>query len=176
MLIKQKIPSLPSNLALRTFGDLLIVFSTKVNLLQLLYSMTWRCCILHLIKQNCLLKTVLRTLILMTWYLFIFPSRTTLKLHNISVTRKMVKKVIINFYFIGPDCILVVVLKICEPELSYVLAEFFNKCLKETCFPDYSNDSLVVPVFENVGEMSTAKNYHLVCLLSVVSKVLKYRK
>ena len=129
MLIKQKIPSLPSNLALRTFGDLLIVFSTKVNLLQLLYSMTWRCCILHLIKQNCLLKTVLRTLILMTWYLFIFPSRTTLKLHNISVTRKMVKKVIINFYFIGPDCILVVVLKICEPELLYVLAEFFNKCL-----------------------------------------------
>ena len=88
----------------------------------------------------------------------------------------MVKKVITNFYFIGPDCILVVVLKICEPELSYVLAEFFNKCLKETCFPDYSNDSLVVPVFENVGEMSTAKNYHLVCLLSVVSKVLKYRK
>ena len=26
----------------------------------------WRCCLLHLIKQNCLLKTFLRTLILMT--------------------------------------------------------------------------------------------------------------
>ena len=91
----------------------------------------------------------------------------------------MVKKVITNFYLSkasGPDCILVVVLKICEPELSYILAEFFNKCLKETCFPDYLNDSLVVPVFDNVGEMSTTKNYHLVCLLSVISKVLKYRK
>ena len=31
--------------------------------------------------------------------------------------------------------------------------------------------SLVVPVFENVGERATAKIYHPVCLLSVVSKV-----
>ena len=33
MLIKQKSPSLPRNLALGTFGKLLIVFSTKLNLL-----------------------------------------------------------------------------------------------------------------------------------------------
>ena len=33
---------------------------------DLLYSTSWRCCLLHLIKQNCLLKTFLRTLILMT--------------------------------------------------------------------------------------------------------------
>ena len=39
----------------------------KVNLLYLLYSMVQRCCLLHLIKQNCLLKIFLRTLILMTW-------------------------------------------------------------------------------------------------------------
>ena len=32
MLIKQKTPSLPKNLALRTFGKLLTVFSIKVNL------------------------------------------------------------------------------------------------------------------------------------------------
>ena len=31
----------------------------------------------------------------------------------------------------------------------------------------------MVPVFKNVGEMSTAKNYHLVSLLSVVSKVFE---
>ena len=31
--------------------------STKVNLLYLLYSTTRRCCLLHLINQNCLLKT-----------------------------------------------------------------------------------------------------------------------
>ena len=30
----------------------------------------------------------------------------------------------------GPDCIPVVVLKDCEPELSYTLAEIFNMCLK----------------------------------------------
>ena len=42
MLIKQKIPSLPKNLALQTFGELLIVFSTMVNLPVLLYSMVQR--------------------------------------------------------------------------------------------------------------------------------------
>ena len=30
------------------FGEMLIVFSTKVNLLYLVYSMAWRCCLLHL--------------------------------------------------------------------------------------------------------------------------------
>ena len=48
-----------------TFSKLL-VFSTKVNLLYLLYSMAWSCCLLHLMKENCLLKTFLRTLILVT--------------------------------------------------------------------------------------------------------------
>ena len=49
-------------------------------------------------KAKLFAKTFLRTLILMTQvslYLF-FPSRTNLKLHNISVTHKMVKKVIMN--------------------------------------------------------------------------------
>ena len=36
----------------------------------------------------------------------------------------------------APGCIPVVVLKNCEPELSYILAELFNKCLKESCFLD----------------------------------------
>ena len=56
----------PRNLALGNFGELPIVFSTKVNLLYLLYSTSRRYCLLHLIKQNCSLKTFLRTLILMT--------------------------------------------------------------------------------------------------------------
>ena len=104
----------------------------------------------------------------------VFPSRTNLKLHNISVTPKMVKKVIMNLDLSkasGPDCIPVVVLKNCEPELSYILAELFNKCLKESCFPDCWKVSSLVLVFENVGESSTAKNYHPASLLSVVSKV-----
>ena len=72
----------------------------------------------------------------------------------------------------GPDRIPVVVLKNCEPELSYILAELFNKCLKESCFPGWQFSS-VVPLFKNVGEKSTAKNYRPVSLLSVVSKVFK---
>ena len=43
------------------------------------------------------------------------------------------------------------VLKNCKPELSYVVAQ----------------------LFKSVGERSTAKNYHPVSLLSVVSKVLE---
>ena len=70
----------------------------------------------------------------------------------------------------GPDCIPVIVLQNCEPELSYILAELFNKCLKESCFPDCWKVSLVVPVFKNVGERSTAKNYFSVSFLSVISR------
>ena len=105
----------------------------------------------------------------------VFPSRTTLKLH-ISITPKMVRKVVMNLDLSkasGPDCIPVVVLKNCEPELSYILAELFNKCLKESCFPDCWKVSSVVPVFKNVGKRSTARNYHPVSLLSVVSKVFE---
>ena len=88
----------------------------------------------------------------------------------------MVEKVIRNLdssKASGPDCIPVVVLKNCEPELSYILAKLFNKCLKESCFPDCWKVTSVVPVFKNVGERSTAKNYRPVSLLSVVSKVFE---
>ena len=61
-------------------------------------------------------------------YLPVFSSRTNVKLH-ISVIPKMVKKIIMNLDFSkapGSDCISVVVLKKCEPELSFMLAELFN--------------------------------------------------
>ena len=106
----------------------------------------------------------------------VFPSRTNLKLPNISITPKMVKKVITNLdssKAFGPDCIPGVVLKNCESELSYILAKLFNMCLKESCFPDCWKVSSVVPVFKNVGERSAAKNYRPVSLLSVGSKVFK---
>ena len=106
----------------------------------------------------------------------VFLSKTNLKLHNISVTSKMVKKVVMNLDLSkasGPDCIPVMVLKNCELELSYILAKLFNKCLKESCFPDCWKVSSVVPVFKNVGERSTAKNYRPVSLLFVVSKVFE---
>ena len=88
----------------------------------------------------------------------------------------MVKKVIMNLDFSkasGPDCISVVVLKNCEPELSYILAELFNKCLKESCVPDCWKVSSVVPVFKIVGERFTAKMYCLISLLSVGTKVFE---
>ena len=68
-------------------------------------------------------------------FLPVFSSRTNLRLHNISVTPKMVKNVMMNIDLSKSstsDCILVKVLKNCEPEL----AELFNKCLKEPCFPE----------------------------------------
>ena len=49
----------------------------------------------------------------------VFPSRTSLKLYDISATLKMVKKVIIDLdlsWAPGPDCIPVVVLQNCEPK------------------------------------------------------------
>ena len=106
----------------------------------------------------------------------VFPSRTNLELHNISVTLKMVKKVMMNLDLWEasiPDCIPVVVLKNYEPELSFILAELISKCLKESYFPDCWKVSSVVPVFKNVGESSTAKNYCPVSLLSLVSKVFE---
>ena len=60
-----------------------------------------------------------------------------------------------------------------EPEPSYILVKLFKMCLKEYCFPDCWKDSSMVPVFENVRERSTAKNYHLVSLFSVVSKIFE---
>ena len=105
-----------------------------------------------------------------------FPSRTNLKLLNISGTLKMIKKLIMDqnsSKASGPDFIPVVVLKNCEPELSYILAELYNMCLKESCFPECGKVSSVVPVFKDVGERSRAKNYHAVSLLSVLSKVFE---
>ena len=59
--------------------------------------------------------------------------RANLKLHNISVTPKMIKKVITivnSSKASGPGCIPVVVLKNCERDFSYIPADLFNMCLK----------------------------------------------
>ena len=63
-----------------------------------------------------------------------------------------------------------------DSKLSYILAELFNKCLKESCFPDYWKVSSVVAVFKKVGERSNAKNYRPVSLLSVVSAIFEKLK
>ena len=48
-------------------------------------------------------------------------------------------------------------LKNCEPELSYILAELFHRCLKVSCFSDYLKVSSVVFVIKNVGGRSSVK-------------------
>ena len=83
---KTKNPSFPRNLALGTFGELPIVFSTKVNLLYLLYSMAWRYCLVDLFPKNFSKDFNLDGSGIS---LPVFTSRTNLKLH-ISVTPKMV--------------------------------------------------------------------------------------
>ena len=88
----------------------------------------------------------------------------------------MVKKVIMNLDLSktsDSNCIQLVVLKNCEPELSCIPAELFNMCLKDPCFSDCWKVSSVVPVFKNVGERSNVKNYHLASFLSEVSKVFE---
>ena len=90
----------------------------------------------------------------------VFPSITNLNMHNISVTPKMVKKVITTLdssKASAPDFIPVVALRKCEPKLSYILVELYNMWLKESCFPDCWKVSSVVLVFKNIRERSTAK-------------------
>ena len=106
----------------------------------------------------------------------VFLSRTNLKLYNISETLKMVRKITTNLDLSkesGLDCIPVVVLKDCESEIFYILADLISKCLKKSSFPNCWKVSLMVPQFNNVGQRSNAKNYRPVSLLSVVSKVFK---
>ena len=147
-----------------------------INNLQNEQNESVNCHAIDLLSPKCNPRSIMHNLDDSGISLPVFPSRTNLKLHNISITPKMVKKVITNLdssKASGPDCIPVVVLKNFEPELSYVLAKLFNKCLKESCFPDCWKVSSVVPVFKNVGERFTAKNYCPVSLLSVVSKVFE---
>ena len=73
----------------------------------------------------------------------------------------MVKKVIMNFessMTSDPTCISMVFPKNSVPELSYILAELLNMCIKESCFSDCWKVSLVFAVFKDVGESSIAKN------------------
>ena len=97
-------------------------------------------------------------------------------MHNISVSLKLVKKVITNLdlsKMSGLDSFPVVVLRKCETELSYILAELITVCLTESFFPDCWEVSSVVPVFKNGGERSMTKNYHHVSLLPKVNKIFE---
>ena len=94
MLVKQKSLSLPRNMPLETFDELLVVFSRKVNLLNILYGpevLSSAPDKAKLFAKNFSKNSNLNDSGI---YLPVFPSRTNLKLHNASVSPKMVKKVI----------------------------------------------------------------------------------
>ena len=115
MLLKQKSPSLPRNLALRTFANSVLNKSKSA--------------IPPLFKGPEVLSSASDKAKLFAKNfsknsnhddsgisLPVFPSRTNRKLHKISITPKVVKKVIMNLdssKASGPDCIPVVVLKNC---------------------------------------------------------------
>ena len=86
MLMRQKNPSLARNLALRTFGELPVVLSTKVNLLYLLFSglevFSSASDEAKVFSENCSKNSNLDDSGIS---LPVFPTRTNLKLHNISV-------------------------------------------------------------------------------------------
>ena len=102
----------------------------------------------------------------------VFPCRTNLKLHNISLTPKMVREVIRNLDLSeasGPDFILVIVLKNCEPELPDILAELFNMCLKEYFFTDFWKVSSVVSVCKNADQLKILLQLCLIALLVLLT-------
>ena len=70
-----------------------------------------------------------------------------------------------------PDCIPVVVLKNCEPELSYILAELLQYLSERVLFYRLLKGLVSGPCFKKCLERSTAKNYCLVGFLSGISKV-----
>ena len=67
------------------------------------------------------------------------------------------------------------VLKNCEPEISYRLAEFFNICLRESYFQDCWKVLLVVPVFKNDGKRSTTMLVFLLLKKSLKNELVNNR-
>ena len=129
MIIKQKSPSLAKNFVPWTSHELLNKGKSAIlplfNGLEVLSSASDK---LQLFARNFSENSNLDDSGIS---LPVFPSITNLKLHNISIISKMVKKVITKLDLSktsGPDCVPVVVLKNYEPELWYILAEFFNMC------------------------------------------------
>ena len=87
---------------------------------------------MHLIKQNCSIP--------------VFHFKTNLELQNIHVVTKVVMERIIDLDFSKASCpvyIPMVALRNCKPTLFCILPDFFNACLKGSCFPQ----SLVSLIF-----------------------------
>ena len=105
-----------------------------------------------------------------------FPSRTEQKLSSKNITAKMVSREIYELdasIATGTDRIRAIVLKMCSPELSPVLAKLYNKCLSESCCPSCWKSSSVVPVFKYDGERSDPGKYRPINILPIISKIFE---
>ena len=116
-------------------------------------------------KETCILKTFLRTLILMTQVSFyLLFLRTNLRLHIMAVSPTLKKKFIADIdssKASGPDGISLLTLQSCKPELY----------TNQLPFSIYVSRNLVFQIFGRCHLWSTAKNFRLVGLLSAVSKI-----
>lgn len=114
-----------------------MVFSTKVNLLYLPLFNGSKISLFGSNKSKFFAEIFSRTINLdgqgiSLPKVYLFLSRTNLKLFNVLVTPKLVKKVIVDLdssKVPGPNFE--------EPEPSYLLSNLVNMWLKESCFPDY---------------------------------------
>ena len=100
-----------------------------------------------------------------------FASRTNLELYNFSVIARLVKKVIINHDLAkvsGLDCIPVIVVKNCEPELSYILSWTLQYVSEGILLFILLEDPSCVLIFKNVVERSTTTTPQLVFFLWLV--------
>ena len=140
MLLKRSSSSLPRNLALGTFGELLSILNKSESAILTFFSSPEELSSAsdkatffakNFSKNSNLDDSAISFLV--------FPSRTNSKLHNASIAPKIAKTFIKNLdssNMSGCDCSTVLVLKNYVPELSFILAKLFNMCLKDSCFPD----------------------------------------
>ena len=74
----------------------------------------------------------------------------------------------------GLDCILVIVPKNCDPELTYILDEFFNTCLTVSFSQIVRRSHMGSHVCQNDGKRFAAKNHcRPAILLSVDGKIFE---
>ena len=93
------------------------------------------------------------------------------RLSSEHITAKMVSCAIYNVN--ASNRIPAIVLKMCSPDHSPVLAKLYNKCLAKSCFPSCWNSSSLVPVFKNDGYRSYPGKYHHISLLPIISKIFE---
>ena len=138
VLIKQKNQSLPRDMVFPNFGELLIVFLT-MSIQLFLSSIPCQLCLVSEVlsfksdKEKLFAEILFRTSNLVRAGISFpfFPFRTNLKLHNVPVTPKLIRKVITDldsWQTSGRDCILVVVWNNYQSELSYKIAELLTMC------------------------------------------------